>query len=507
MVGFLFTLLNYGTEITSYPFSRSWSEGNRFYDYSLIFGKYIYNFTGDLTPNYESPGRYGLWGVWFLIPNLPIWFHRLWNAFLWTITPLLLGFLITRKVSTKQLKGLLTLWFALYLLQGPVYPSLIVSLILLSLGIWSKNIWIRGLSVIGASIFAGMSRYFWILVPGTWIVLHDLLFFFPNRKGTFIKRFLPTVIWGLLGILPGTYFGFRQLFSTKTPFEMNQPLLFYRLLPNSTYPLGIIINFLMYFSPIIICLIWIILENKKKLDSLTRHLISLSLFTFVGMGFIASSKIGGGSNLHNLDMFIVTSSYLFILIVTLFQSNIDEFLKNSSIYIRVILLLVFMYPSWISIRTGTQVVNPTEKVVSIALNTINHQIEKAKDHGDILFIDQRQLLTFGYIRNIKLIPEYEKKYMMDQAMGNNQQYFDGFYEDLKNSRFSIIVSDPLTTNIQGREKGFSEENNSYVNYVSKPILDYYYPLITLDNVEVQILVPRSNCRIVPGMILLLDCNY
>jgi len=31
-------------------------------------------------------------------------------------------------------------------------------------------------------------------------------------------------------------------------------------------------------------------------------------------------------------------------------------------------------------------------------------------------MDQRQLLTFGYVPKIPLVDDYEKKYMMDTAM-------------------------------------------------------------------------------------------
>ena len=41
----------------------------------------------------------------------------------------------------------------------------------------------------------------------------------------------------------------------------------------------------------------------------------------------------------------------------------------------------------------------------------------ARSQGEILFMDQRQLLTFGYVRNVPLVPEYEKKVLMNAAMG------------------------------------------------------------------------------------------
>ncbi|GAP22739.1 hypothetical protein [Leptolinea tardivitalis] len=507
LIGYIFSLANYATEISTYPFSHSWSEGNRFYDYSLIFGQHIYKYNGQLVPNYESPGRYGLWGFWFIFPSIPIWAHRLWNAILWTITPFILSISITRKINHPFLRWTIVFWFSLFIMQGPVYPTLLLALIFLTSGIWSNNRWVKGGFAILSSIFAGMSRYFWIIVPGVWLVLVDLFFVYPERKGTKIQKLIPTIVWGLVGVLPGTYFGLKQLFSPKAPFEIHQPLLFYRLLPNSTYPLGIIINFFIDFSPTLVLLIWILYKSKQKFDVITKLGIAFALSGFALMGFIASTKIGGGSNLHNLDMFIVTIGLIMIILVILMQENMASVITKWPLLIKIFLFIVVLTPGWMAMRTGSKLVNPPDKLVQESLETIRYQVNKAKLHGEVLFIDQRQLLTFEYIKDVKLVPEYEKKYMMDQAMGENTSYFEKFYKDLQNSRFAMIISDPLTTNLQGRDQGFSEENNAYVTLVSKPILAYYQPLITLKGVEVQLLVPKTNCRIIPGAMLIFDCNY
>jgi hypothetical protein len=448
-----------------------------------------------------------LWGIWFLIPGLPIWLHRLWNAFLWVLTPIILGILIARKIKKPLLRWGMIIWFALFLLQGPVYPTLVVALIFLAIGVWSENLWWRGICIVISSIFVGMSRYFWVVVPGVWIVLIDLFFYYPNRKGKLVERLAPTLLFGLLGVIPGSYFGFKQLFSPKAPFEMHQPLLLYRLLPNSTYPLGILLNFVISFAPIVLLLGWLIIKKKIAMDFWQKFVIIASLFFFAIAGFIASTKIGGGSNLHNLDMFIVNLGLIFVIFVSLIQDRLDATLLSWPKWINVLLAVVILTPGWIAIRTGSILINPSQELIEKALSTIRYQVEKAKPHGEILFVDQRQLLTFGYINDVQLIPDYEKKYMMDQAMGDSNQYFEKFYQDLANSKFSLIISDPLTTNIQGRDQGFSEENNAYVNWISKPLLKYYQPLITLKEVEVQILVPKTNCRTIPSPMLFLDCNY
>jgi hypothetical protein len=69
-------------------------------------------------------------------------------------------------------------------------------------------------------------------------------------------------------------------------------------------------------------------------------------------------------------------------------------------------------------------------------------VEGARSKGEILFIDQRQLLTFDYVR-APLVVEYEKKLLQDRALSANQSYFQPFYEDLAQHRFSLIYKQPL----------------------------------------------------------------
>ncbi len=108
-------------------------------------------------------------------------------------------------------------------------------------------------------------------------------------------------------------------------------------------------------------------------------------------------------------------------------------------------------------------------------------------------MDQRQLLTFGYVKDLPLVADYEKKLVMDQALSGNQIYFDAFYADLQKHRFSMIVSEPLRKSMADEEiRNFAEENNSWVYWVSRPLLKYYKPKVTYDEVGVQLLVPREN---------------
>jgi len=134
---------------------------------------------------------------------------------------------------------------------------------------------------------------------------------------------------------------------------------------------------------------------------------------------------------------------------------------------------------------------PSQDLAEQYIEDIQHTVDVASLQGEVLFIDQRQLLTFGYIKNVNLVPDYEKKYMMDQAMAGNAPYFVQFYRDLASHRFSLIISDPLFLVEQGGDYSFGEENDAYVKWVSRPLLCYYEIKDTLTEVRVQYLVPRQ----------------
>ena len=87
--------------------------------------------------------------------------------------------------------------------------------------------------------------------------------------------------------------------------------------------------------------------------------------------------------------------------------------------------------------------------------------------------------------------EYEKTYLMDQAMAANEAFFAAYYRDLAHQRFALIISEPLEACGQTTEEGFAFENNAWVQWVVLPTLQYYRPLATFGAAGVQILIPRD----------------
>ena len=134
---------------------------------------------------------------------------------------------------------------------------------------------------------------------------------------------------------------------------------------------------------------------------------------------------------------------------------------------------------------------PSDEKVQSTLEMVQRYVDEARGSGDVLFMDQRQLLTFGYVTNVPLVWEYEKKLMMDKALSGDAAYFEPFYRDLSEGRFSLIVSHPLQTPIKDSDYQFGEENNAWLKWISRPVLCYYEPVETDLEFRLQLLVPKK----------------
>ncbi len=125
---------------------------------------------------------------------------------------------------------------------------------------------------------------------------------------------------------------------------------------------------------------------------------------------------------------------------------------------------------------------------------MKHVYETDQQGGEVLFLTNRHLLTFGMIEGVPLVPEYERVFLMEAAMSNAQDYLGQLRKDLEQHRFALIVSEPLSTRYKSPQSSFGSENNAWVRRVSQIILCYYTPVETLRDVQMQVLVPREKVR-------------
>lgn len=128
--------------VSDYPFALYWSEGNRFWDYSIMFGRdrYLYPADQPIFAYIEKPRQF-LWGLAFLLPGLSLSGMRLWNALVYLIPYLLLGWAAFRPVARGWTWMFAGLWAYLFLSQGPIYTQLIFVALLVALT-WHQRWWI-----------------------------------------------------------------------------------------------------------------------------------------------------------------------------------------------------------------------------------------------------------------------------------------------------------------------------------------------------------------------------
>jgi hypothetical protein len=486
--------------VIDYPFTLYWSEGNRFYDYSLVFGQSLYNYEGHIVNPYTSPGRYGLWGVLFHWQGLPIWVHRLWNLILQTLPVLIFSALLTRKLTPPALRYGVLIWITLFLtVLAPLHPPFILASAVVVLFAFDESHLKRGLSLAVAGFYVSLTRWTWAFAPAAMGALIDLLLYYPRRTGPLWRRLWPSMILVVISLIAALFLSLESYFSLAQGELMtaSQPLLWYRLLPNDTLGPGVLFLALRYTLPLLILLAWWMISRRWQLDWIQKLAIWGALTGFFVVGLVISTKIGGGGDLHNLDMYLVT--LLVIMVLGLMSLNGTSPQRRWPAWaVALVSFLIFwvvypftpLHPSsdyhpWLNL--------PNDNQVAEALSRTRDEVTKFAAAGEVLFMDHRQLLTFGYIPAVSFIPEYEKKYMMDQAMGSNAGYFQSYYQDLAKQRFALIVTEPLRTRRREDLGGpFSEENDAWVLWVSNPTLCFYEPVYISTEVNVELLVPRQN---------------
>jgi hypothetical protein len=520
----LLTTLGYATayklasfipDISTYPFSLAWSEASRYYYASLWLSKQVYGIS--VPPSVLHPSRYLLQSIPFLIPNSSLWFSRFWQVILWVTTASVTSWLLVRKLNLPgRNKPLvislsMTLWGFLFLFQGPIYYHLLFMVILILWGDDSTRFWRTLLVVLVASLWAGISRINWLPVPG--LLVAALYLMEVKVKGNPLWRYLyPPAIWVLAGT--GVAYASQQAYQlwSGNPqawfgSSFTSDLLWYRLLPNPTFPLGILPSAFLVSLPLI-GLMSVRLINRRQEFHFIRVLGLTAILgvLFVG-GVIVSLKIGGGSNLHNLDanltLLFVIGSYIFF---DRFQpdqpaqpdENVQGRLSSASNTLfrlseGIFIAAALVIPVYFTLTTGGQLPKRDYPAAHAALQTINTETQQVVNRGgEVLFISQRHLLTFNYVQNVPLIPEYELVFLMEMAMSSNTAYMDAFQADVSDQRFAMIVSEPLVIQYQGRSHGFGEENDAWVARVSEPVLCYYEPAIKLDSVGLVLYTPRIN---------------
>lgn len=493
-------LVSHFTGITAYPFAMGWSETSRYYYPSLFLSRNI--FGARLPWPILHPSLHLL-----LVPpywlDAPLWFHRAWQMLLRFALLGLTAFTLLQRLDVKEraLRWLAWGWMTLFLFQGPVYFHLTIPLILILWGFSARDNRRTWLAVILASLWSGLSRINWYPVTG---LLATALFLLevPYSGKRPWRYLLKPLSWAAagLGIAFATQRAYIALSGIPDPrffyTSLTSNLLWYRLLPNASYFLGVLPGALLASLPA-----WMVMGfslRRARIHPLRLGLILAILAAFFLGGLLVSMKIGGGVDIHNLD------AYLSLLLVVLAYLMSGCYASESGLPARPLALpwslvaLLVVIPAWFSLQLGggfkTYQAAQTDSVLAelqARVDAVNAQ------GGEILLITQRHLVSMGMLKGVKMVPEYEREELMEMAMGNNQEYLKVFRTDMEAQRFDVIVVDPLAYRLLGKNYAFGEENNAWVKRVMKPILcNYREDAVFLED-QIAIYVPQEGERLCP----------
>lgn len=509
--------------VTSYPLALHWSEGNRLWDYSLLYGRERYDYPAT-EPIFAwiDRGRQTLWGLPFLSSDLTIAGARAWSALMSTLPYALLGWFAFRPLKTARLQWFLAgLWALIFLNQGPIYAPLILSAILVAFA-RRQALWIALPLVALAGTYAAASRFTWTFAPAMWAVmlsLSDAAWLqsklrwqdwaralalglsglwsagLPIISGILSSLFAPTSDpTGPIDATPGAQgvSSVQALQATVT----SQPFAWERMLPNDVFPPGILLGLLAAAGPLVLLMLYLVRTGHWKTVALQRLVLLGGLGAFLLVGLIASAKVGGGADLHNLDMLLVT---LVLLMGMAWEAGLHKQLgkwAGNNRSVQVALTGMLLIPALFPLYSGAPLDLPDQERLTYIMERIDANVACAAQYGPILFLDQRQLLTFRYMAEVALHPEYEKKYVMDQALSANRAFFDEFASDLAVHKYALIVGELEDTVFRGRNPQFGDslivENNAWKRWVSIPLLRYYQSVHDFQDVGVETFMPNGN---------------
>lgn len=494
-------------DISIYPFTLGWSETSRYYYASLFFAEKLYSL--DIPPTVLHPSRYLMQAVPFLLPDSPLWLHRAWQVFLWIGTTLLTSWMLLRRlaIASQWNRALLFITSFLFLLIGPVYYHLQVPVILILWGFRNspaERPWLRFfrslIVVVTASAWAGISRVNWYPLPGLlaaciYLIEKPVIAADAPEGRTTLRSMIHYLVepaaWTILGMAVAFSANTLYIHWSGNPVEQfttsfSSALLWYRLLPSSTYLPGILPGALITSLPFLylICNRLNLLTSWRQFHPLRLSgLIAVLLVFFTG-GLVVSVKIGGGSNLHNMDAYM---ALLWVIASMIFFDKLA--LEKAPTASPTMPLTPSMQFSWPQFWAALSIVIilffsfldnavrpplPGQTTTDRGLAIIAQRAAEAHQQGgEILFISNRHLLTFGYISGVPLFPDYERVFLMEMAMANDAAYLDRLRQDLENNRFSLIISEPLYVRIKDETAEFGEENNIWIKQVVRLIRCYY----------------------------------
>ena len=387
--------------------------------------------------------------------------------------------------------------------MGPLYFHLAVPVILILTWHSSGNERRNWIILLLTSAWCGWSRVNWYPVPA--IIMAVLYVLETPFKGKNLWQYLlRPALWGIVGLL--TAFAFQRIYIAISGVEniayfytsLASDLLWYRLLPSATFPTGILPTAVLFSASMWLVIYLVFRKHKGSVHPLRLFLLIAALVVLFVVGVFVSLKIGGGADLHNMDSYFVVMLIMVAYLVFAQYRNEDGTFDNPMSINWVVVVLLVAMPVWSQIQSSAGIVSYDRSRTDSVIASLQERVNQVNSQGgEVLFINQRHLISMGMLSDVTLVPEYEREDLMEMAMGNNTEYLGQFRSDMENQRFSLIVVDPLKFQYLGPERSFGEENNVWVRRVMKHILcNYREEEIFLED-NVALYVPQEGERQCP----------
>jgi len=303
------------------------------------------------------------------------------------------------------------------------------------------------------------------------------------------------LLWGAIGLMSAfagqalyiLVSGNQNLEAFASSFT--SALLWYRWLPSPTNSIGIIPGVIIVSLPLAAGIMARLRTRRRGLHALRLAALALMLLILLAGGLVVSTKIGGGGDLHNMDAYLVMLALLgsYCLWGSLAPEEHHEWTAWTAPP-AIALLTVLVPVAFSLLRLGGPLAYDSSRAAA-ELSTLRQEVLTYGEDGEVLFMYERHLLTFGMMPGVSLVPDYEVVTLMEMAISGNGAYLGRYYEDLEAHRFSAIVAHPQNLGVETGD--FIEENDAWSRLVGQPLLCQYKPALTLEYSKVQILVPRE----------------
>jgi hypothetical protein len=486
------------TLISPYPFTIGWSEGKWMLDGSLIFSNKVYGFHAPIP--FQEPTQALFRAFPFLFSNTPsLLFQRAWGFLLMVGVPIFTAFILVSKfiIVTPLKKLFLGILYFCLLFLGPIKFYLLFIYLVFLILYKSNNILRGALAVVVASLLIPPLQVNWFLLPGSLFFLFYIME--TPYSGSIFRYFWKPFLLLLVSLLIVGTDTMLYLFFSGNPLNglnmiSSSPLLWQRLLFFPSEPLGVLIPILIMSIPST----WLIVswgkQNRFSIHWKRQIVLFMILLIFFLGGLLVSAKIGGGNNLHNLDIYILLLSVV-TFYVAINSIKGDRFIQpvNTRILNFMIMANAIFFSLWLVYMTPGSIIFPRQQTAVTAVQSLQNKIGQIQDINPkpALFIYQTQLLTSGLIQGVKPVPNHDNVFLMEMAISNNQSGLQAFYIQLEQHTWSVIVMPPLYTKIKDSSTVFAEENNAWVERIIFPMLCSYQSVYVDQNFDYELLIPRE----------------